>query len=160
MKAWEITGNIIGIMVGVPVFLLGICALAGSLNSVLNVLVGAILLLVSVGLFIPSGLYDRGRTRAIGFVALSLATAVTVTCAAFFGWGVCEILSDPPDEFGLWVLGAMIWVGSLIASIFALSCTCVLVFKLRPRPAHAAIGIAAGIAVGVLNAVYFHSLQP
>jgi dipeptide/tripeptide permease len=158
-KGWEILGNIIGIVMGVPVFVLGICALAGSLNSVLNLLVGAILLIISVGLLLPSRFYDHGKTRAIGFAALSLATVVTVSCAAVLGWFAYNLLSDPPDEYGWWVLVAMIGVGVLIASLFAISCTCVLVFKAKPKPAHAAIAIAAGIAVGLLTAVLMYLLH-
>jgi divalent metal cation (Fe/Co/Zn/Cd) transporter len=158
-RAWETFGNIIGVVTGVPAFVLGICALAGSLNDVLNALVGAILLLISVGLLLPSRSYDHGKTRAIGFAALSLATAVTISCAAVLGWFAYNLLSDPPDEYGWWVLVAMIGVGCLIAFVYAISCTCVLVFKVKPKAAHAAIGIAAGIVVGLLIAVLMYLLH-
>ena len=152
-KAWEIFGNVIGIVLGVPVFVAGLWLSTGALHGDYHFgLAGFILLLISIGLFIPSRLYDHGRTRAIGFVALSLATAVTVYCAAFLGWLAYNSLSDPPtpDEFGWWVLVVMIGVGYAIAFLYAISCTCVLLFKIKPRPAHAVVGIAAGIVVGAL----------
>ena len=144
-KAWEIFGNVIGIVMGVLVLLAGLGALIG-LPGVWWV--GVIALFVSVCLFVPSRVYEHRISRAVGLLVVILATAVSVDFAVFSGYCASGFLSDPLDEFAL--LAVMIGVGSLIASVFAVSCTCVLVFKVKPRPAHAAIGIAAGIALGAL----------
>jgi hypothetical protein len=146
MKADNIIGNISSVVLGVLVFLAGLGALGGRLE---NGVVGGIALFVSVCLFIPSRVYEQRVARPIGFLALILATAASVNCAAFCGYAVYGFLSDLHDEFALLV--AAIGVGGLMAFVLALSCTCVMLFKLRPRPAHAAIGIATGIAVGLLH---------
>jgi hypothetical protein len=144
-KAWGIFGNVIGIVMGVLVFLAGLGALIG-LPGVWWV--GMIALFVSVCLFVPSRVYEHRIVHAIGLLALILGTAVSVDFAVFSGYCAFGFLSDLHDEFA--GLVAVIGVGSLIISAFAVSCTCVLVFKVKPRPAHAAIGIAAGIALGAL----------
>ena len=153
-KAWEIFGNVIGIVMGVLVFLAGLGALIG-LPGVWWV--GVIALFVSVCLFVPSKVYEHRIARAVGLLVVILATAVSVDFAVFSGYCASGFLSDPLDEFALLV--GMIGVGSLIASVFAVSCTCVLVFKVKPRPAPAAVGITAGIAVGLLIAVLMYLLH-
>jgi hypothetical protein len=144
--------DIIGMVIGLPVFLLAICALTG-LQGIWWV--GATVLFVSVSLFIPSRLYDHGRVRTIGSAAVSLAIAVSVNCAFVFGFGVCSFCSDPGDEYALGFL-VMIGGGGLIAFAVALLCACVLLKKLRPSPIRAGITATAGIVLGLLNmlAVY------
>jgi hypothetical protein len=144
-KAWGIAGNVIGIVLGVLALLVGL----GALNGLRGVWwVGVIALFVSVCLFVPSRVYEHRIVHAIGLLALILGTAVSVDFAVFSGYCAFGFLSDLHDEFA--GLVEVIGVGSLIISAFAVSCTCVLVFKVKPRPAHAAIGIAAGIALGAL----------
>ena len=143
LRGWDIAG----IVIGVPVFLLGLCALGVWWA-------GAILLLISVGLFIPSKVYEHRVARAIGFVALTLATAVTSFCAVILGWGAYGLLSGSTQDsewmwWGMAVIGTFLY---LIAFVVAVSGIGVLLKKIKPRPAHTVIVIAAGIAVGALIA--------
>jgi hypothetical protein len=162
-RAWEVAGNVIGIVMGLPIFLAGTWSAHDALRGDSQMgLLAVILLPISISLLIPTRLYERGTARAFGFVALSLAAAVTVSLAFFLGWWTYELLSNPPNEynmFGLYLLAALMMVGILISSVFALSCTCVLVFKVKPNAAHAAVGITAGIAVGLLTAVLMYLLH-
>jgi hypothetical protein len=139
--------DIIGIVLGVPVSLLGLHLVTWPYHKLLYLVVGLTLQFISVGLFIPTSHYERKITRAIGLVALSLVIAGSVNCAFFVGF---SLLAGPNDGS---VLGLVVAATFLIASIFALSCTCVLVLKLKPKPAHAAVGITGGIAVGLVNAL-------
>jgi len=148
--------DIISIVMGAPIFLLGLSLALYGLHSLLSLGAGVILLLISVGLIIPGKVYEHRAARAIGFVALSLATAASVTCVVIIGIGVGIYYVSNSDPGAWWAWGVLVLIGGggLLALILALLCTWVLLRKLRPKPAHAAVGIAAGIAVGALNAVY------
>jgi hypothetical protein len=141
--------DIIGIVMGVPILLAGLWFAYSVLHGNLyQGLVGAILLFISTSLFIPSRLYElyeHERTRAIGLVALSLVIAVSVNCAFFVGF---SLLAGPNDGA---LLALVVAATFLIAFVFVLLCTLVLLGKLRPKPAHKAIAITAGIAVGLLH---------
>ncbi len=132
--------DVIGIVMGVPVSLLGLHLVTWPYHRLLYLVVGLTLQFISVGLFIPTSHCERRITRAIGFVALSLVIAVSVNCAFFVG---LSLLAGPNDGS---LLALVVAATFLIAFVFVLLCTLVLLGKLRPKPAHAAIGIAAGIA--------------
>jgi hypothetical protein len=143
MKARDIAG----IVIGVPVFLLGLYVGLGALHLGLYFgLVSATLLFVSVGLFIPSRRYEHGIARAIGFVALSLATALTVGCVAGFGLNLHDSFHEVAGDDATALLA--IAVGCLMAFVFSCLGTWVLQMKLNPRPAHS-------ILAAVLGAVSF-----
>jgi len=138
--------DIIGIVLGVPVFLLGFGALNGFPGAWW---VGVIVLFVSFSLFTPGRVYEHRRVRAFGFVALGSAVAVSANCVALCALVVWGLMSHPDFEFAMFL--AIIGIGGLLSLILALSCICVLMFKLRPKQTHAAMGIAPGIAVGLLH---------
>lgn len=136
--------DIVGIAMGIPLFLLSLCTLA------VNPVGGGIVLFVSVSLLAPSRLYDHRKIRTMGFVALSLATAVAFCFGALSVIGSIELLSDPADEWEYMMLAVVYAVGGLIGFVLALSCTSILVFKVKPSLAQAAIAIAVGLPTGAL----------
>ncbi len=145
--------DIIGIVLGVPVSLLGLHLVTWPYHRLLYLVVGLTLQFISVGLFIPTSHYERRITRAIGLVALSLVTAVSVNCAFFVGF---SLLAGPNDGS---LLALVVAATFLIAFVFVLLCTLVLLSKLRPKPAHAAFGTVIGIAVGALLAWLMYLLH-
>ena len=136
--------DIIGIAMGIPLFLLSLCTLA------VNPVGGVIVLFVSVSLLAPSRLYDRRNIRTMDFVAFRLATAVAFCFGALSVIGSIGLLSDPADEWEYMMLAVVYAVGGLIGFVLALSCTSVLVFKVKPSLAQAAIATAVGLATGAL----------
>jgi len=145
--------DIIGIVMGVPVFLLGFGALNGFPGAWW---VGVIAMLISVGLFIPSRLYERGKPRAIGFVALGSAVAVSTNCVVLSALVVWGLMSHPDFEFAMFLI--VIGVGSLLSLVCAILSIVVLMFKLRPGRTHGRIGVSAGIAVGLLHILLVYLL--
>ena len=107
------------------------------------------LLLISVGLFIPSKLYGWGPTRAIGFTAAVLATGVSVAFASWAGLCAYRFFSDQGDDFAL--LGVLYGAAFLAASGYAGWCAFVLLKKLDPEKEQTVATIAVGIAVGALT---------
>jgi len=135
--------DVIGIVMGIPLFLLGLCALGVWW-------IGLILLLISVGLLVPSSLYDHGKVRIIGFTALILAATVTAYCAVFLSLGAYAFLSDPPEDGEMrWIMAAVAMFWCLITFVPALPGICVLLKKLGPRPVHTTIAMVVGIAAAL-----------
>ncbi|MBN2098003.1 MAG: hypothetical protein JW753_00245 [Dehalococcoidia bacterium] len=135
--------DVIGILLGVPVFLLGLAALGAWWA-------GTILLLVAIGLLIPSRLYDRRHVRAFGLLALGLTVTVLVYCAVILGWGTFQFISDPPRDGEMrWIMAAVAMFWCLIAFVLAASSIWVLFKKLKPKQVYTAVAIAVGIAGGL-----------
>ena len=68
--------DVIGKRMGILVFVLGFLTHQAWWT-------GMSLLLISVGLLIPSRLYGRRHIRPVGYAALSLTGAVTGSCTVF-----------------------------------------------------------------------------
>jgi len=146
--------DIIGLVLGIPVFVAGFGFAYGVLHGNLyQWFVGAILLFISIGLFIPGRLYEHEKSRAIGFVALCLAIAVSVNFAFLAGFA---LLAGPHDGSLLTLVAAAI---CLIASVYVLLCALVLLRRLRPMRNHLVIGAAAGAAAGALNILLMYLLN-
>lgn len=138
--------DIAGIVMGVPVFLLGLLALPGIWW------VGASAVLVSLCLFIPGRVYEHRTARVIGFLALALTIAISMDCTVVLGLGAYSFLSDPPEDGEMrWIMAAVTMFWCLIALVFTLGCMSALLKKLEPKPACKTTAIAVGIAVGLVN---------
>lgn len=140
--------DVIGTRMGILVFVLGFLTHQAWWT-------GMSLLLISVGLLIPSRLYGRRHIRPVGYVALSLTGAVTGWCAVFVMRGILGIFSptvDQQEQFGgmWWIIAALGIVMYLTASGLAISGSWLMLKKLKTRPAFASIAIAVGTVVGVL----------
>jgi hypothetical protein len=133
-----------GIVMGLPIFFLGLCALCSKELW----WVGTTLLIISVGLFIPSRHYEWGVTRVIGFTTAVLVTGVSVALAALAGFFTYWLYSNPDDEFGL--LGVFAGGTALAGFGYALGCTVVLLKKLEPETKQTVAAIIAGVVVGLL----------
>lgn len=147
--------DIAGSVLGVPIFSIGLClALYAIPGNNYFGLVGAVLLLISVGLFIPSTAYEQGDIPIANFLAMISATAVSVNCGFFFGWMAYYAFYQEEDP--TFALGGVLFAAyGLAAFAYALGCTFVLLKKVTPRRILTAIAIAVGIAAGVLNIMYF-----
>lgn len=145
--------DIIGIVLGVLLGLVGVVALATRMEWCL---VGAVLLFISVSLLIPGRHYQHGKVRVMGFAALSLASAASITGAVFAGLGAFAFWSDPQDDWAL--LGLMIAAAGTLLSALAGAGAVVMVQKVRPRPAHTRGAVAVGIAAGLLNTALLYLL--
>ena len=161
--------DVAGILMGAPILLVGLFLLAinggnlarglsGALDPVwiLYFIWGVVLLLVSIGLFIPGQLYEWWHTCAVGFTAAVLATAVAVPfaiLATLFAWAI----SDPNDEWAL--LGASFGAAGLAGFAYAVGCTSVLLKKLELETKEALATIAVGIGVGALNILLMYLLH-
>ena len=148
--------DIAGIVMGVPLLLLGLLVgLFALRHGLYSGLVSATLLFISVGLFIPSRLYERGTTRAIGFIALSLAIALAAGCVVAFGVHLNDSFHEYQGDDATALL--FIAIGCLMASVFPLLGTWVLQTKLNPRKYDLAVAIAAGILALALGVVFFYA---
>jgi hypothetical protein len=147
--------DIIGIVLGVPVSLIGFHLVTWPYHRFLYPVVGLILVLISVGLFIPSRHYERGNARAFGFMAVMLVTGVAAFLAGLAG--ACWLLSSPDDEFG--ILAAILGAVALAGFAYALACTIVLLKKFRPGTAQALAATAAGVAAGSLTTLVMYVLH-
>jgi hypothetical protein len=140
--------DIIGIVMGVLILCPGLGLAVYGFHGPLYLLAGVGLLVISVGLFIPSRHYERGITRAVGFAISALTTGVSVAIAVFAGW-IAQLASQQTDP-SFQLFEGMVTLFLTAVAGFSIGCTVVLLLKLRPRLAHAAIAIAAGVGVGAL----------
>ena len=150
--------DIAGIVMGVPVLLLGLLvALGASEMGLYWGLVSAALLFVSVGLFVPSKSYEHGRLRAIGFVALSLSAALAAGCVVGFGINLYSFFSEWDTDLDDSLSALAVAVGCLVALAFAFLGTWVLRKKLSPSEDNLIAAIVAGIVALTLGVVLFYA---
>ncbi len=146
--------DIAGILMGLPLFSIGLfLALYAIPGNNYFGLVGAVLLLISVGLFIPSTAYEQGDIPIANFLAMISATAVSVNCGFFFGWMAYYVCREEDPTFALG--GVLFAAFGLAAFAYALGCTFVLLHKVRSREILTIVAVAVGVVAGVLNMVYF-----
>jgi hypothetical protein len=133
--------DIAGILMGVPILLIGLALLAVNGANVARGMPydpiwvfcfpwAGILLLMSVALFIPGALYTRATTRALGFAAAALATAVAGLLA--LEAGACAwAFFDPHEE----LRSLALYLGAIVLAVltYAAGCAAVLFKKLQPR---------------------------
>jgi len=136
-----------------PVLLLGLGLAIYGLRSPLSLGAGVTLLVISIGLFIPSMCYVWGPARAIGFAAAVLAIGMSVAFAAWVGFCASYFLSG--DDFALF--GLFLGAPGLAAFAFAIGCADVLLKKLETRQIAAVIVV--GIAVGSPLVLLMHMLH-
>jgi hypothetical protein len=149
--------DVVGIVMAVPIFLVGLGLALYGLHGLLYLGAGVILLLISVGLIIPSRHYEWGVTRVIGFATAVLATGVSVALAAWAGFCAYWLYSNPDDEFGLL---AVFFGGAGLAGFgYAVGCTVVLLKKLEPETKQTVTAIAVGVVVGALNILLMYLLH-
>jgi hypothetical protein len=140
--------DIIGIVMGVLILCHALGLAAYGFHGPLYLLAGVGLLVISVGLFIPSRHYERGITRAVGFAISALTTGVSVALAVFARWNFNWASQEEDPSFAQFEYAVVLVLVAAFA--YAIGCAAVLLLKLRPRLAHAAIAIAAGVGVGAL----------
>ena len=146
--------DITGIALGVTVSLAGLLLVFSAWQSLhafeglspvfyLSLGVGMILLLISVGLFIPCRHYEWGITRIVGFAIAVLPTGVSVLFAALAGYCAYYLFLDGHDDFA-----PFFGTAGLAAFGLTLGCTFVLFKKLDAERVQTATAITAGIVVG------------
>ena len=134
--------DVAGILMAMPILLVGLGLAIYGLRSPLSLGAGVTLLLISIGLFIPSMYYGWGPARVIGFAAAVMAIGMSVAFAAWVGFCASVFLSG--DDFALF--GLILGAPGLAAFAFAIGCADVLLKKLETKQIVAVIVV--GIAVG------------
>ena len=149
--------DVVGIVMGVPIFLLGLGLALYGLHGLLYLGAGVILLLISVGLIIPGKHYEWGITRVIGFTISALTTGVSVALGAFAGFLAHWTSQEEDNSFAL---GESIFALFFVAAFgYALGCTAVLLKKLEPEKEQTVAAIIAGIVVGLLLVLLMYLLH-
>jgi hypothetical protein len=149
--------DVVGIVMGVPIFLLGLGLALYGLHGLLYLGAGVILLLISVGLIIPGKHYEWGITRSIGFAIAVLVTGVSVALAVFAGWNFHYASQEEDPSFAL---GEFVFALFFLAVFgYALWWTVVLLRKLEPETEQTATAIAVGVVVGLLLVLLMYLLH-
>ena len=151
--------DIVGIVMGALLLLFGVPSLAYNRHLLMEepefLSVAGVLLAVPFSLMIPSAQYENRTIRAIGFIALSLTSALSIVGALSF---VAFLIITTQTE-GEWALlpAAIAAAGLLLFVLFG-SSTWVLLKKVRPRLAHLALGIlGAFLAAGMYGLLVYLS---
>jgi hypothetical protein len=149
--------DVVGIVMAVPIFLVGLGLALYGLHGLLYLGAGVILLLIFVGLIIPGKHYEWGITRVIGFAISALTTGVSVAFAVFAGWNLHYASQEQDNSFALFAFAAAILV--LAGFGYAFGCTVVLFKKLEAETKQTVVTIVIGIAVGSLLVLLMYLLH-